>query len=438
AAVGATIEQVRGGLGEVGFPLAQIELEGFRQAPQDCLLLELGLRRGPPVRVAGVRFTGDARTRRSHLLRLVGWEGDEPYRASRWQAAREHLLATGLFASVSEPRLLLPESPAGDGPEEGANVAPATVQFDLQGQAVSHFEGVLGYSGERATLAGFLDLALGNLFGTGRAMRLFWQRYERESSRFEFAWHEPYLWRLPVELDLELSHETEDTLYARTRYGAALRWRPVRRWSAAVSASRDRTVLSAPVSGRLRRAGVAFEIARQVPQPEQWRVGWSVRLQFERITGSAPRVRRFDLEAREWRRFGSWGLWVEQRLGLLGGEKRFLRSDIYRIGGSRATRGYYDGELRAVRYLLQRAELGPRLGMPGARLYLLADVCWLEEWSAAVDGIYGAAGEARLVWSYGAGLRMPSRAGAIRLDYAVPRGGSLGAGRLHFGLESRF
>lgn len=430
---------------EAGRPLAEIEVRRFSFPRPSLLQLDLELRPGPAVRVSDVQFVGAPRTRPAYLRRVVGWEGPEIYCATRWQEAREELLATGLFGEVSGPSLLLPsgEGRVGAGSDsiapDGAQAARAAlVRFDLTEQAVSRLEGVLGYSGESETLAGHIDLWLGNLFGTGRAMRLFWQRHRRESSRFEFAWHEPYLWRLPLELDVELSHETEDTLFARTRWGAALQWQPVRRWGVSVAWSRERTVLGEPVAGTLHRAALGFGVGRSVPKPERRARGWQLDAGFERTTGSAPRLRRFDLALREWQGFGSWGLWLEQAVGLIGGDEQFFRSDVYRIGGSRSLRGYYEGEIRALRFALQRAELGPRLDEWGARLYLLWDLCWVEEWWPAADGVLGVAGGERVAWSAGLGARLPSRAGALRLDYAVPRGGTVGRGRLHFSLESRF
>jgi hypothetical protein len=136
---------------------------------------------------------------------------------------------------------------------------------------------------------------------------------------------------------------------------------------------------------------------------------------------------------------GPVGLWLEQDAAVLAGPDSILRADAFALGGPGTLRGSFEGAYRAIRYFVQRVEVGPRPRAPdAARVYALFDVGWWRQWQAQPDGPYGRAAGNRLRWAAGVGFEVPSRAGNLRLDYAVPDGAPLTRGRIHFGVVSRF
>lgn len=287
-------------------------------------------------------------------------------------------------------------------------------------------------------LNGYVDLTLGNLFGTGRSVHALWEALGAERSRFELAWHEPYLWKLPLAADLSLRHFQEDTLYAETTWGADLAWRPVPDWRVVLGFGGERLVLGAGVDRDQGRETSRFGVGRSSPEPDPWTDDWALQAEFLRGQGEVP-LRRATLMLAEQGSRRSWGLWLEQQAGWLSGADSLLRSDVFRVGGAETLRGSLEGEYFARSFLLQRTEIGRRLDRAGARAYLLGDLGWIEAWEASASGIYGTSGGPRLFRSaLGVGLDLPSRAGRIRLEFAVPSGVGLARGRVHLGLDSAF
>ena len=98
-----------------------------------------------------------------------------------------------------------------------------------------------------------------------------------------------------------------------------------------------------------------------------------------------------------------------------------------------------DYHANILTYLIQRLEWGPRpVDESAGRVYLLLDLGWLYEWRPQPGSLYGRSHAGRLHWAAGAGISFPSRAGDLRLDYAVPGGAGFAQGRIHFGYVSRF
>jgi len=433
-AVGDRAESLVAEAAARGYPLASVVVDSI--AFGDRLELWLTRTRGPQVRIGDVRFSGDHHTREAFLKRVIGWRGSGPYRASDWRAAREHLWATGLFDQVDGPYLLMPEAPAA---VSGADSAEADLLFELESGPAGRLAGVLGYAGSKRRLFGYVDLALGNLFGTGRAAEVRWQGQEEVESQFYLKWHEPYLLRFPISMDASLNQVIMDTLYAETTWGLDFGWSPTARWRLGAGWDWSRLVLGGEAGEHHRRQTARFSLAREVPQGYANPLGWAQRVVVSTTRGLAPDLKRGRWEGRLWGGWRRLGIWVQQDGALLAGADSLLQVDSYRLGGALSLRGTYEGAYRAFRYLLLRNEIGLRPATrPGPRFYLLCDVAWIRGWKSRTGSRYGYPIPSAWEWSAGIGLEVPTAAGDVGLDYAVPGGAGLSQGRIHFGLTSRF
>ncbi|MBM3318111.1 MAG: hypothetical protein FJY75_09715 [Candidatus Eisenbacteria bacterium] len=445
AAVESALAEELRRLADEGRPLARLALAGARwdagaRGPSP-LELRFEVAPGPLARVRAVRFESDGPTRSSFLERVIGWRGEEIYRGDRWRGARRELLGTGLLLEASEALLVVGPSPR----EEAGDTLDVEVLFRLRERRANAIAGILGYAdrrgeeGERrGRLSGFVDLALGNLLGTGRSARVFWQALGEDRSRFELAWREPYLWRLPLGAQVELSHMQEDTLFADTRWSGGLSWKPGPEWRIGVGWSRSRLVMGADVAATLSRRAASFTLERSGRRDEGGGAGWRLSGSVEHWAGDGPGLRRAALRVGEWVGRGSWLLVLEQQAGLAAGPTALLRSDAFLVGGSGSLRGSFEGEFRAWRHLVHRMEVGPRIDARGGRAYLLCDLAWLERWEASTSGLYGVEGGDSFHGALGAGVELAGRAGLMRLEYAVPNGASPARGRIHIGLGGVF
>lgn len=438
AGIADRVAEAMASLGDRGHPLARVTLADYRI--DDSLRVRLAVDPGPRAWIERVGFPGRSATREAYLQRVIEWRGPEMYRGGRWRDARDALLATGLFAQVDDPRLLL----AGDTTRVAGDSVGCELLFHVRENRMSTVNGLVGYAnrpeaaGRRARWSGFLDLELGNLFGTGRAARLFWEGLAEDQSRFELGWREPYLWRLPVGLDAALTHAQEDTLYADTRLRTDLLWKPTPDWRVRVGWGRGRLVLGGGTAGALTRSSTRFGLERVGPEQERSARGIRFAGEIEQTRGVGPTLRRAGHASAMWLTRGPWRLVVEHQSGWLSGPDSLLRGDLFLVGGARSLRGSYEGEFRATRFLLQRIEFGPRLDERGGRLYLLVDTAWLETWEATGAGLYGRPGGRAWHGALGAGLQLEGKAGLVRLEYAVADGEPLLRGRLHLGAGGSF
>lgn len=419
---------------EDGYPLASVAVDSI--AMGDRLQMWLTWARGPRVRLEDVHFGGTHRTRESFLKRVVGWQGSRLYRASDWRAAREHLWETGLFKQVYGPFLLMPEGLA---VASTADSAEADLLFELESGPAGRLAGVLGYAGSQRRLFGYVDLALGNLFGTGRAAQVRWQGQEEVESQFYLNWHEPYLLRFPISMDASLNQVVLDTLYAETTWGFDFGWFPAARWRLGAGWDWSRLVLGGEAGEHHRRQTARFSLARVAPQGYANPSGWAQKVVVSTTSGLAADLKRGRWDGRLWGGWGRLGIWLHQDGALLTGADSLLQVDTYRLGGALTLRGTYEGAFRAFRYLLLRNEIGLRpTTSPGPRFYLLYDVAWIRGWESRVGSRYGHPSGSAWEWSVGIGLEVPTAAGDVGLDYAVPEGAGLSQGRIHFGVTSHF
>ncbi len=445
-----------------GHPLASVTLVGF--AVDSLLTAHLEVDPGPPVRAARLGFEGNRVTRQSYMERVVGWKGVRPYRSDDWRVARLRLLDTGLFDAVEGPLFVRMPEPAVQAADSLAatadslasaedslasaadSLASAADSLDLEflyrvrERSVNRVGGVLGYSGNEGKLFGFLDLELGNLFGTGRRARLLWQGQSQGQTRFELGWHEPYVLGVPIELDLFLNHAIEDTLYAESNWGFDLRWGPAPAWKVRLGWGWSRLVLSGDENSRRNRQSLSVGVRRSMPGAPMLGHGWRIEANLTGVTERAgPGLLEGWWRSQEWTGWRGFGLWMEQQAALVAGPDSLLLSDALRLGGATSLRGTFDGAYRATRYVVQRTEIGPRPRSPAAsRVYALLDLAWLREWEPTGTGLYGTSGAHLFLWSAGVGVRTPSRLGDVLLDYAVPGGEPVWQGRIHFGIVSRF
>ena len=408
---------------EAGFPFAVARVESLRVAEGE-VTAGIRLDPGPLCRVAGVSFPGRSATKERFLRRAARLRDGDPFRESHLERARRGLERSGLFSRVGAPEVV--------------SIGAASVRIDLPVEEARHnrIEGAVGYSGRSDTFSGYIDLLLGNLFGSGRRLEARWDRPIESQGRLRLEWWEPYLGPLPAGLRASLEQEDRDSTYARLVLEGRLEAAVGDGISVFGGAEYHRSILGLEPAERVRRlssvAGGRWDSVR----PGAWR-GES----FETSVHSGrSRVRRPDGETISYRldrvqivmlRYQPAG---ERWVGLLGAKGELLGreeglpvSDGLRFGGGGSVRGLAEESLLAQRYVSAQGEFGPAFS--GNRAYLFLDAAWFRDFRTSRPGD-------RLGFGMGVGSESSGR--RLRLDLGLPRGGSPGDLRLHLRLENRF
>lgn len=414
------LHQVR----ENGRPFASIQILEAEETDQG-FVVRARLDEGPLLRLGEIVFEGRGGTSERYLSRVAGLEIGDPIRPSEADAARDRLERTGLFASVDGPWL------------RSGSQSRASLVYRMIPLPQNRAEGALGYDGRTSTLSGFVNVELGNLFGSGRRFLGAWERFDSDRSRLNLAYREPYVAGLPVSVEVGLAQYLEDSTWTEDEARGVLLADLGGGLTARAGLGWQRTILSAEQSSRTTRLSTIIGLSFDDRTEAGTRGG---RIDLGLDTGSlktSPRVvqgegmlARVSLEGERNFLFGSRGqLRVELQSGWVEGPDSLPRPEAIGLGGGSSLRGYAEHQFRVLRHGLVRIEGGVRILPEGNRAYLFYDGALFRSWTGGSDTDRHA---------YGAGVRVRGAAGWVRLDYGIASGEPLTSGRLHFRLETRF
>lgn len=396
------------------------------------LSLAYDVRPGPEVFFGPLLVEGNSLTKRRVVARESGVLEGERYSASRVARIRPRLERTGLFAEVEEPLV-------GVDPSTGL----ATVGVRVREARSSRISGVLGYAPpafgeESGELTGTVEVALGNISGTGRRARVEWRRVSRDESRIAFEYTEPWVLGAPIDVGVSGGQAVSDTVYTTTeadllvsaRAGdrarftwslGALRYVPVA--PGAATTTSYRTGLEAEYDGTDApfnpTRGYSADTKLEYAAKEERGSGDDEQSVVLTVAGRAY------LRARP-RQVVALGA---RLVGLYSTEDDVPVHELPAIGGASSLRGYREDQFRGTRTALATLEYRFILGRRArAVAFVDAGYRYRPAPNFAKDTKLG----------YGIGLRGETRLGIISVDYGLGEGDALLDGKLHVGLIRDF
>ena len=441
-AAGAAGERALRSVADSGHPYAQLSLTRFdadsagtNGAPPGVALSFTGAL-GPGVTISRVRIEGLKVTRAAVAERSLGRLAGLPWDRAAALAGRERLAQSGLFRAVTF-----------EGLEGEADWGRARLVYRVEEPRYNRFEAIAGFQGDAGT-AGLVRLELGNLMGTGRATALRWESRGRGLSDFEARYAEPLVLGAPLRLEGVLQQQIQDTLYARTRWGARARFTLAAQEHLEAGYEQERVVQE---QGEVERADIqntVFALERStLDEPASPRRGTRTRLaatqSFKRESLRPDGSRSARASAVELR--GEWHGPLRRASGLsleLTGAGRFSSQRVlplferYPVGGAASLRGYDEEAFRVDRYALSRLEWRWFLGPAGQRAFLFWDHAWMARRLAQEAG--GDRLEVQHRDGLGFGLRLEAAGGLVGVDYGLEPGRPFLEGRIHLQLVSTF
>jgi outer membrane protein assembly factor BamA len=446
--IAAGLSAARDALIDAGYYAAEIALDSL-QVGSGAPRAHLRVAAGPPAIFEAMELPGATATRPTAAARVAGLDRGARLTPAILADTRERLVSSGLFEQVGDPRLTPGSLPG------GAKVVVPVVE-----ERSSRFEGAIGIAREGG-VTGLIDLALGNIAGSGRSAGLRWFGPGDGRSEYAARYREPALFGSRADAALSLEAQVADSLFTQTRWSAEVGFAPagatraslaIRKsgstysglargssstWSLAARGSVDRLrPLQNPTRGF--RAALTAEAGRRSDQIPGIGTGSERRGLFrghasaEGVVALSPR-RVLAASARATGAF------------LPGGD--FPAEELAFVGGSEGLRGHRDrafgGSRVAALSLEQRWITDDR----GGRLYLFADAARHDLAGALAAGSValppslesgGAAPSlARTVLSpgwefgYGAGLRTRMASGLVGLELGFAPGEPLRRATIH-------
>jgi outer membrane protein assembly factor BamA len=396
---------------------------------------------GPPLMLEAIELSGATSTRPGSAASISGLRYGRPVTPAALDEARARLEASELFTTVGEPRVL-----------PGSEPGRAKVVVPVEEARGSRFEGAIGVAREGG-VTGLVDLALGNIGGTGRGAGARWAGLGDGRSEYRLHYREPALFGKPVTAGITLEAEIAESLFTQTRWSLGFGGRPAGGLAAGLALARSSSVYSGVSRGSSATWSVQGTAAWRGAHPKANPTrGMGLTLQGELGT----RTETYPGMAEIGRSLGSFsGLWEAARpLGgsrvlyaRVRGEQVTLSGDdipadeLRYVGGSEGLRGHRDRAFAGNRIFNATVEPRWLTDPAGGRLFLFLDVARHELGAPVAAGVpvdpAASASLARTTLSdgwemgYGAGLRSRMASGLVGLELGLRPGAAVREATIH-------
>ncbi len=430
---------------ERGYPLTRVGIQLVkieRDARQGHVVLRLTVKEGPKLFIKNVQFRGRTYTRPEVILREINFKPGMLYRQSWIDEIVPRLNRLRIFKTVFPPQLVRADS------------SSLVLVIEVQEGNATVFDGIVGYvpppanqTLQRGYFTGLLNLSFRNLLGTGRKLKVYWEKSDRLSENFNFSYQEPWIFNWPLDAGFSFGREVRDTIY--TAYD--LQWATNLRFSDRLSFflnfnrhSVNPDSLASVQLGLLKNRIYGLEVGlrydtRDYPlnPTSGFNYTSSYNLAFKENLGPKWLLERDSVKTRlglntvnlhfEW----YIPLWKNQVFAvLLSGHhirgSRLQLSDYFWFGGRSSVRGYRERQFSG--YSVGWANLEYRfISGTNSRVFLFSDF-----------GYFKNDKKEQFLRGIGFGMRFETPLGIMGIDYGLARGESFRQGKIHFGLTNQF
>ncbi|MCU0343325.1 MAG: BamA/TamA family outer membrane protein [Ignavibacterium sp.] len=435
-----------------GYPFAKIQISSvsiYRDsvADENYADLYLNIISGDVNKIDKVEIRGNTSTKDYVIIRELRIDTAEPYMQNKIEEFPKRLNRLRFFEPVPIPQFYI------NAQKEGV------LLVEVKEKNTNNFDGIIGYIPPRNNetsgyVTGLVNISLRNLFGTGRAASIKWNKYDRNSQELDLRYLEPWFLSFPLNINLGLYQRIQDTTYVQQKFGGSLEYLATEDISAAVLFATESivpTVRSIPVftvyNSSSITTGANLKIDTQDdPYSPTEGIIFINSYSFSRktINGPAeyltPNQNTFiDLQRFESSFYFFYELFTRQIIaaGLNVRELRgstFENSDLYRLGGNNSLRGYREDQFLGSRIFWSNLEYRALLTRRSYG-FLFFDT-----------GYYLRAEEPELkipkseefLYGFGLGLSLETALGVLRVSYALGEGDSFSDGKIHFGVLNEF
>ncbi len=445
------VAAVLDGLGGEGYPLASASVDPEIDDDSVTVGLLVSVVTGDRVVVGEIDVAGSEGSR--DLITLAsGVRIGQTFTPDLADDVQGRIRRLNLYASVDEPRLYRTK--------EGKYGLLITV---TEGNA-NTFDGVVGFQpgtapGENGVFTGFVNVVLRNAFGAGRKIAARLDIPTRGSQEIELRYGEPFIFRLPIDVEFGFRQRQEEETPALTGYversftGDAF-YSFTDAWAIRVGGTLGFTLPLADSTGDCSRqllnsrtlastVGIIYDSRSNVLNPVSGlRYSTSYTYGGKELRGSTACVdstvptsdtrQRVDLDVESYLPLpGSFVLASGLHFGQVSGEY-LEENDLYYFGGQSTVRGLRENLIRASR----------RLWGSGEIRFILSENSFA---AIFVDAGYYSTPPLRDAletddWTYGFGVgaQIDTPLGVAKISFALGEGDTFETGKVFIGLVNQF
>ena len=446
------IEQLLTGFENSGYPFAKIQITSVN-VYQDSVNKEnfadlyLNIISGELNKIDRIEIQGNTSTKDYVIIRELRIESGEPYMQNKIEEFPKRLNRLRFFEPVSIPQFYI------NSKKEGV------LLVEVKEKNTNNFDGIIGYippgkDESSGYVTGLVNISLRNLFGTGRAASIKWNKYNRNSQELDLRYLEPWLFSFPLNVNLGLYQRIQDTTYVQRKIEGSLDYLATEDISAGVMFASETVVPTvranpvftvynssyvttganlkidtrddpyAPTEGILFINSYSFSIKTINGPVEYFTPSLSTSVDLQRFASSFYIF--YELFSRQ---IVALGLNAKELRGL-----SFENSDLYRLGGTNSLRGYREEQFLGSRIFWSNLEYRALLTRRSYGFVFFDTGYYLrpEEPDRNIPK------SEEFLYGFGLGLNLETALGVLRVSYALGEGDTFSDGKIHFGVLNEF
>jgi len=435
-----------------GFPFALVKIQSVHfyddSVSEDHYAdIYLTFEEGRQSRIDKIEVSGNTSTKDYVITRELRIDSGEEYSQQKIENLPRRLNKLRYFDPVPVPQFYI------DSQNNGV------LLVNVKERNTNNFDGIIGYvpaakDNESGYVTGLVNVTLRNIFGTGRAAAVRWQKLTRESQELELKYLEPWLFGYPFNLNAELFQRIQDTTYVQRRVGGALEFLATEDISASAFVSTEEIIPTertvpvftvynssslttglglkidlrddplAPTGGFLFETVYSFSRKKINGPAEYIPSGLETNPNLQRITAGFAAF--YEIFVRNVIAFSVNGKELSGPF--------FEQSDLWRFGGTRTVRGYREEQFLASRIAWANLEYRLMLTQRSyAFIFFDSGYYFLE-----ADLDRGIAQNEDYIFGYGLGITVETAIGLLGVSFALAQGDSFSEGKIHFGIINEF
>ena len=448
----SSIEQILIDFENSGYPFANVKISSVEFLTDSSeninrVNIHLKIESGNISKIDKIDIRGNTSTKDYVIIRELRLDYSEPYDQRKIEEFPKRLNRLRFFEPVPIPQFYF------NSKNEGVLV------IDVKEKNTNNFDGIIGYipAGKNESsgyVTGLVNISLRNLFGTGRAASLKWNKYDRNSQELDIKYLEPWFLSFPININVGLYQRIQDSTYVQRKIEGSIEYLATEDISAGLVIGTESvvpTVRTIPVftvfNSSYLTTGANLKIdTRDDPYSptEGFLFNNTYSYTRKKINGPLEYITPSTQTSVDLQRFTVsfyyfYELFSRQivALGVNGKELRtssFENSDLFRLGGTNSLRGYREDQFLGSRIfwsnleyraLFTRRTYGFVFFDTG---YYLRPEEQEKNISKQEDFLYG----------FGLGLNIETGLGVLRVSYALGEGDTFSDGKIHFGIINEF
>ena len=446
------IEELLTGFENSGYPFAKIQITSVN-VYQDSVNKEnfadlyLNIISGEVNKIDRIEIQGNTSTKDYVIIRELRIGSGEPYMQNKIEEFPKRLNRLRFFEPISIPQFYI------NSKKEGV------LLIEVKEKNTNNFDGIIGYippgkDESSGYVTGLVNISLRNLFGTGRAASIKWNKYNRNSQELDLRYLEPWLFSFPLNVNLGLYQRIQDTTYVQRKIEGSLDYLATEDISAGVMFASETVVPTvranpvftvynssyvttganlkidtrddpyAPTEGILFINSYSFSIKTINGPVEYFTPSLSTSVDLQRFASSFYIF--YELFARQ---IVALGLNAKELRG-----SSFENSDLYRLGGTNSLRGYREDQFLGSRIFWSNLEYRALLTRRSYGFVFFDTGYYLrpEEPDRNIPK------SEEFLYGFGLGLNLETALGVLRVSYALGEGDTFSDGKIHFGVLNEF